>query len=264
MGRETVFVKWGGSIITDKNRPLSPNLAAIRELSSELSPLLNEYSILLGHGSGSFGHWAAKEYAPLKDENPRLYAAKVHAVAARLNQIVVETLVDMNIPAFQFPPSAIIFSRDDHPSRLCLGALTDVLRSGYLPVTYGDAVPDGKRGGAIFSTERVFFALNSSLKPRRIILVTSVDGVYTADPLKYPSAERIPEITPENFPQLRESLGGSHGIDVTGGMLSKVETMLALVRTSPWLDSVIITSAEQGKMSRAVRGQRVGTIIRAD
>jgi len=237
---------------------------AISRLSVELKPLLSDYSILLGHGSGSFGHWAAREFAPLKKAHPRLYAAKVHAVAARLNQIVVDVLADHDLPVFQFPPSAIIFSHDDNPSRLCLGALGEVLRAGYLPVTYGDAVPDAKRGGSIFSTERVFFTLNSSLKPNRIVLVTSVDGVYTADPLKDPSAERIPEITPENFPEVRESLGGSHGIDVTGGMLSKVETMLALVKTSPWLDSVVITSAEKGHMSAAIEDKRVGTVIRAD
>ncbi len=264
MARDIVFVKWGGSIITDKNRPLTPNTAMISRLAAELKPLLSEYSILLGHGSGSFGHWAAREFAKLKDKNPQLYAVKVHAVAARLNQIVVDTLADHDLPAFQFPPSAIIFSRDDNPSRLCLGALGEVLRAAYLPVTYGDAVPDAKRGGTIFSTERVFFTLNSSLKPRRIVLITSVDGVYTADPLKDPNAERIPEITPENFPNIRKSLGGSHGIDVTGGMLSKVETMLALVRTSPWLESVVITSAEKGHMSAAINGKPVGTVIRGD
>ncbi len=257
-------MKWGGSIITDKNRPLSPNRDAVSALALELKQLLSEYSILLGHGSGSFGHWAAREFAPLKKNDPKLYAAKVHAVAARLNQIVVDILVDHDLPAFQFPPSAIIFSRDDNPSRLCLGALGEVLRAGYLPVTYGDAVPDARRGGSIFSTERVFFTLNSSMKPKRIVLVTSVDGVYTADPMKDPNAERIPEITPENFRDIRAALGGSHGIDVTGGMLSKVETMLALVQTSPWLDSVVITSAEKGHMSTAIRGKRVGTVIRAD
>ncbi len=259
-----MFVKWGGSIITDKNRPLTPDIGTISRLSEELKPLLSDYSILLGHGSGSFGHWAAKEFASLKNKDPRLYAAKVHAVAARLNQIVVDTLAEHDLPVFQFPPSAIIFSRNDHPSRLCLGALSEVLRSGYLPVTYGDAVPDALRGGTIFSTERVFFTLNSSLKPRRIVLITSVDGVYTADPLKDPDAERIPEITPDNFQSIRESLGGSHGIDVTGGMLSKVETMLALVSTSPWLESVVITSAEEGRMDAAIRGRSVGTIIRGD
>ncbi len=259
--KDTVFIKWGGAVITNKASVREPNIAVIRQLGMEVKSLLSDYNVLLGHGSGSFGHWAAKEYEHLKKANPREYAAKVHAVAAELNQIVLSELVNLGIPAFQFPPSAIIFSNDDHPSRLCLGALTEVLRHGYLPVTYGDAVPDGKRGGTIFSTERVFFTLNPVLKPKRIILITSVDGVYTADPLIHPDAERIPEITPETFKDIREYIGGAQGVDVTGGMLTKVETMLALVQTSPWLDAVVITSAEEGHMTRAARGKKVGTVI---
>jgi len=258
---DTVFIKWGGSIITDKTAVRKADIDTIRRLGRELKPLLGNYGVLLGHGSGSFGHWAAKEYAHLKRSDSKEYAARVHAVAAELNHIVVSELLDLGIPAFHFPPSAIIFANDDHPSRLCFGALTEVLHRGYLPVTYGDAIPDAKRGGTIFSTERVFFVMNPVFKPKRIVLITSVDGVFTADPLKDPDAERIPEITPENFEDIRGALGGAHGVDVTGGMLSKVETMLALVQTSPWLDSVVITSAEPGHMERAVKGKRVGTII---
>lgn len=239
----------------------SANKDAIARLADELKPLLSDYMILLGHGSGSFGHWAAKTFEPVKRSDPRVYAARVHAVAAELNQIVTEILVEHDLPVFQFPPSAIFFTRDDYPSRLCLGALTEVLRAGYLPVTYGDVVPDKSLGGTIFSTERVFFTLNPIFKPERIVLITTVDGVFTADPLKDPDAERISEITPQNFEEIRNMLGGSNGLDVTGGMLSKVETMLNAVRSSPWLESVVITSAEPGNMERAVRGKKVGTVI---
>ncbi len=258
-----VFVKWGGSVITDKTRPKTPRTDVIARLADELRELVQDYAILLGHGSGSFGHWAAREYEHLRDSNPREYVSRVHAVAAQLNQIVVDVLSERGVPALQFPPSAIVFSRNDHPSRLCLGTLKEVLGAGFVPVTYGDAVPDGRLGGAIFSTERVFFTFNNSLKPKRIVLITDVDGVFTDDPLKNPDAEIIPRITPDNFDDVREALGGARGIDVTGGMLSKVETMLALVQTSPWLDSVIITSPAPGNMFRAVRGEHVGTIISA-
>jgi isopentenyl phosphate kinase len=262
--RPLVFVKWGGSIITDKSAVKKPRIDVIRRLGEELRTALPEYNILLGHGSGSFGHWAAKSAESLKDKNPKQYAAYVHSVAAELNHIVVSELVNLGIPAFHVPPSAIIFSKDDYPTRLCTGALREMLRNGYLPVTYGDAVPDGVRGGTIFSTERVFYTLNPILKPKRIVLISDVNGVYTADPHDDPNAKIIPEITPKNFEEIRDALGGSKTVDVTGGMLAKVETMLATVRTSPWLESVVITSAEPGSMLRAIRGEHVGTIIRSD
>lgn len=259
-----VFLKLGGSVLTDKTRPKTPRMGVIMELASQISEAIagSHLELLLGHGSGSFGHWAAHEFEPLKRKNPQLYAAKVHAVAAELNHIVVSALVDAGVKAIHYPPSAVVFARDDVPSRLCLGALTEMLEHGFVPVTYGDAVPDGVRGGTIFSTERVFLTLNPVLKPRRILLVSDVNGVYTADPHIDPNAEHIPEITPDNFSEVRAALGGARGFDVTGGMLGKVESMLQLVKTSPWVDEVQLLSPEGDNLLRALRGEHVGTIIR--
>ncbi len=260
---ERVFLKLGGSVLTDKSTPKTPRIEVIQCLANQITAALDsvDLELLLGHGSGSYGHWAAKEYAPLKRTDPKMYVSKVHAVAAELNHIVVSALVDAGVRAIHYPPSAVIFARDGVPSRLCLGALTEMIEQGFVPVTYGDAVPDAVRGGAIFSTERVFLTLNPVLKPRRILLVSDVNGVYTSDPHDDPNAEHIPEITPENFPDVREALGGAKGFDVTGGMLAKVESMLQLVQTSPWVDEVQLLSANDDNLLRALRGEHVGTVI---
>jgi isopentenyl phosphate kinase (EC 2.7.4.-) len=58
------FLKLGGSLITDKTRENAPRLDVIRRLAREISGALATAppKLVLGHGSGSFGHAAARKY----------------------------------------------------------------------------------------------------------------------------------------------------------------------------------------------------------
>jgi isopentenyl phosphate kinase len=92
-----------------------------------------------------------------------------------------------------------------------------------------------------------------------------VDGVYEGDPLRDPAARHVPEISAANWPRVRAVLGGSHATDVTGGMLTKVEEMVDLVRELPNLTVHIITGEQPGALEAALldpeRGAG-GTLIR--
>ncbi|KPV51929.1 uridylate kinase, partial [Kouleothrix aurantiaca] len=54
------FVKFGGSVITDKTGQEAPDLVLIRRLAAEVRAALDAapagYRLIIGHGSGSFGH----------------------------------------------------------------------------------------------------------------------------------------------------------------------------------------------------------------
>ena len=86
---------------------------------------------------------------------------------------------------------------------------------------HGDVALDQEQGSAIVSTERLFAYLLPLLRPARIVLAGEVAGVYTADPQADASASLVPLIDRTNIVQVREMLGGSHGVDVTGGMVSQ-------------------------------------------
>jgi isopentenyl phosphate kinase len=62
---ELVFCKLGGSVITDKLRPSTPRGGAIARLAAEVAGARAQrpgMRVLLGHGSGSFGHVVARAY----------------------------------------------------------------------------------------------------------------------------------------------------------------------------------------------------------
>ena len=71
--KELVFLKLGGSLITDKMKPYTPLLEVIDDLARQIAASLQtdrNLRIVIGHGAGSFGHVAASEYKT-RDGFPR-------------------------------------------------------------------------------------------------------------------------------------------------------------------------------------------------
>jgi isopentenyl phosphate kinase len=101
------------------------------------------------------------------------------------------------------------------------------------------------------------------LRPARIILAGTVDGVYSADPLADATAEPWPLIRPAELPGMQASLGQSHGVDVTGGMLSKVTEMCALVQAHPQLEVRLVSGLRPGALVASLLGlpEAGGTLI---
>ena len=63
--RELVFLKLGGSLITDKTQAYTARLDKLADLATQIAHSLQTHPdlrLVLGHGSGSFGHTAAKKY----------------------------------------------------------------------------------------------------------------------------------------------------------------------------------------------------------
>jgi isopentenyl phosphate kinase len=127
-----------------------------------------------------------------------------------------------------------------------------------VPVIHGDVAFDTAQGTAIVSTEQLLeqLARTAALRPDRIVLVGEA-GVYTADPRADPHAERIARIDATNIAAVLRGTGGSHGVDVTGGMRSKVELIWRLVTAAPGL-SVQLIGPAPGLLTRALLGTATG------
>jgi isopentenyl phosphate kinase len=117
---------------------------------------------------------------------------------------------------------------------------------------------DEVRGGTILSTEKIFFYLAHHLPVKQILLLGEVKGVYDQ------TGDVIPQITPQNLPEIEKALGGSAGTDVTGGMETKVQDMLALTHEVPGLTIRIMDGTEPGLLQRTLLGEeQPGTLISA-
>jgi isopentenyl phosphate kinase len=263
-GGSLIFVKLGGSLITDKRQEATPRIDVLRRLAQELAearqvnPALR---VVFGHGSGSFGHWEASRYDTRKGVHSAedWYGfARVSAAALQLNRLVVSNFVDAGVPMMSLQPSASVVARDGTVISLDEGTIGRALDRGLVPLIFGDVAFDEALGGTILSTEDLFIHLAETMHPSWILLLGNAPGVLDN------ARATIPTITPESYPKILEHLRSSRYTDVTGGMADKVERMVSLVQQEPQLRVRIMTGAVPGSLRDALldpAGFTPGTLI---
>lgn len=252
------LVKIGGSSITNKAEKQTYLQEVMQQIARELQSARLEassLSLVLGHGSGSFGHFEASEHDTIHGvKGPEQWYgfARVGAVAAKLNQYVMEDCLDAGLPVLHIQPSAIAEAQDGQIITMNMTAIQRALQQGLIPLLYGDVAFDEIRGGTIISTENILtYLAQHLLGVTRIILLAGEDGVYDE------TGTLIPLITSFNFDTVRPVLGTSAGTDVTGGMLTKVEDMMALVARRPDLVIHIINGRVPGRLLACLLDQPV-------
>ncbi len=267
---ELILLKLGGSVITDKTQPFTARTDVIDRLAAEIKNALDErgddLQLIIGHGSGSFGHEAATHYQTHQGAvglDSWRGLAEVAAAAAELNYLVMKALRGAGVPAIKFQPSASTRTRGKQLMYFETHPIKEVLRHGLVPVVYGDVSVDANQGMSIVSTETLFDNLARELSPARIVLAGQVDGVYDSDPLQNPDAELFEEIDRSNWEAVEATLGGSHGTDVTGGMFSKAREMYRLTLAMPPMQALIMSAETPGHVEAVLKGQMVdfGTMI---
>lgn len=259
-----IFVKLGGSLITDKRVENSFRAAAASRVARELHDALSQDDVLqlvVGHGSGSFGHVAAKQYGTMQGvDTPEQWRGFAHVaiVASELNYLMARTLHEAGVPVMRFQPSASALAEDGRIVEMAVEPLRIALTRRLVPLVYGDVAFDDARGGTIISTETIFFYLARHLPVSRILLLGEVEGVYD------PEGNVISTITPESLSEVERALGRSAGTDVTGGMETKVRDMVALVKEQPNI-SIRIMSGQTPDLLRDTLLSRAapGTLITA-
>ena len=257
MEQRLVFVKLGGSLITDKKKPYTARPEVIARVSTELHRARRKagLALLVGHGGGSFPHVSAAKYRIHKgasDAQGWEGFARVQADAARLNRMVVSALLEAGEPAVSLQPSVACMARDSRLVQWDGRAPEHCLARGLVPVPYGDVCFDEVRGCCILSTEEIFRFLAPRLKPERIIMAGKTDGVLD------PEGNTVPELTPADLGRLKKTLAASDGVaDVTGGMLHKVEKAL-----ETGVEALIINGLRPGELENALLGRPVaGTLV---
>lgn len=253
-----IFLKLGGSLITDKRQTETVRHEVLTRLATELAAVCAanpHIRLIIAHGSGSFGHVHAKRYgtrAGVHTPAEWMGFALTADAAARLNRLVISALLQAGVPAWSLQPSALLRCVDGQVARGMIDNIQQALTCGLVPVVFGDVALDDMRGGTIASTEEIFEWLALQLCPQRIVLAGEVDGIYTADPQLHATAQRIPVITPATVHSLQAVVGDSHGVDVTGGMAAKVAQAVRMITQIPHLDLIICSGLLPGHLEQAL------------
>ncbi len=138
-------------------------------------------------------------------------------------------------------------------------ALLELLSMGAVPViNENDAVAvDEIKIGDNDTLSAVVAAL---VDADALIILSDIDGVYTANPRTDAAAELIDEI-PEITPAVERLAGGAGSTQGTGGMQTKIEA--AKIAQNAGVTMIIARGDADGTIRSILRGARIGTVFPA-
>ena len=238
--KELIFIKIGGSYLTDKTKAYSLDENHIHLIAKAISVLLNEnnFDIILAHGAGAYGHIKAKQFKAQSGIHPvhnwqAFYQIRHDMIS--MNAKFLQICYEEKLYPVTVQPSAIIMSKSGKIEAINSDIIQKLLAFDQIPLLHGDIVLDKNQGFTIASTENILTALCKTIFFHRVIMISDVSGVYDDN------KNIIPEINSKNYNQIMKYLGSSKGIDITGGMKSKVEQLYELIKAKKILKSHILS-----------------------
>jgi isopentenyl phosphate kinase len=246
----TKVLKIGGSIITDKTKSSAPHTDEIQRIANEIVPFAED--MVLIHGAGSFGHIPAKNHGLPEKFSPEGLRA-THKSVVELNSLVVEALARAGAAPMPVHPFSCTLLKSGRIDCFALEPLREMISRGLLPVLHGDVAMDAARGAGIISGDQLVTYLARALYADLAAVGTDVDGVLFA-------GKPLAEITRDSLPLIESGLGGSGGVDVTGGMKGKLREMLDLADEG--ISSVIFNAAKKGNIAKVLSSEPAGTVVR--
>jgi isopentenyl phosphate kinase len=262
-----IYIKLGGSLVTDKNTESTAHPAAIKHLAAEIynfkfaNPATQ---IIVGHGAGSFGHiQAVRNKLHLCAHSSERWAGvlEVAQAVSQLSRIIQQALHLAGLQTKSFHPSESAVCRDKQLISLDTTKIKHALDSQVIPLIHGDICFDETCGASIISTESIFAYISTKLQPTNIYIAGTEPGVYDS----YPEGNIIPAISTSSKKTYFSNITTSKSPDITGGMKSKVNIMLELIRYYPDITVRIFSGTKPGNLTTALTGQyAMGTILSAN
>ena len=252
--KNLVVVKLGGSVVTFKGRPLSPNIKAINNLAKALSSI--ESKLVIIHGGGSFGHFYAKKYNMSKEPSNTSIegVAMTRDAMIDLNKIIFKALKASGLNCYTISPSALIESNNLTDSGLRM--INNLFESGMPVLTYGDVISTNK-GFHVLSGDSITRIISTILKPKRVVFTIDVDGVYDEYSLLRNLSSNTTQLESLNLKFMTKST------DVTGGMKYKILEASKISETG--IDVCFVNGLKHEQVVKALIGDAfLGTLMRRD
>lgn len=244
-----ILIKLGGSIITNKEKPLSPRIKTIDNIAKQLKKISESFVIV--HGGGSFGHYWSVKY----DMHTKPARYDSHGVAIvknsmiELNKIILDSLTKNKLNPYCLPPTDFMSGNKPIPSKV--KEIKKIAESNLIPVTFGDALWYGQKKSYILSGDKIMSILAKALRPRLSIFVLNVDGLYSDLSTKRLIYDmKDDQVSIQDIP-----------MDVTGGMTRKVEEATRISKMG--LKVFFANGNKPERITNAIQKNRFeGTIFR--
>lgn len=254
--KKRIVVKVGTSTLTHDTGKL--NFHRIERLVMEISDLKNEGKEMLLVSSGAVG---AGMSAIGTSEKPKTMREK-QALAA-IGQGSLMHIYEKMFREYNQLVGQILLTRASSKDRKHFmnsrNTLLTMLDMGVIPIINENdavAVDELKFGDNDTLSAIVACLVEADL----LIILSDVDGLYSANPMTDTQAEIIREVTEINK-HVYDISGGAGTTRGTGGMHTKIDA--AAIATSAGIDMIIASGLESGILGKVCHGEEIGTIFKA-
>ena len=251
-----IVIKVGTSTLAHKGGRL--NIRRVELLCKVLSDLKNAGNEILLVSSGAIGMGVGKlGLAGRPEDMPGKQAA------AAVGQCELMYTYDKLFAEYRHNVAQILLTADDiQDKRRCShvqNTLERLLQWKALPiVNENDAVSIDEIGvhTTIGENDSLSAIVAKLVKADLLVLLSDIDGLYTADPHIDPNAQLIPEVT-EITPQILALAGGAGSALGSGGMATKLKA--ATIAGDAGIDMVILNGENPENLYDLMDGKPVGT-----
>ncbi len=250
--KNRIVVKVGSSTLTHETGKL--NYHRIERLAMEIADLANQGKemVLVSSGAVSAG------MGPLGlSSRPKTIREK-QAVAAVGQGVLMHTYEKMFREYGQNVGQVLLTRMDAQDRKKFMNSrntLLTMLQMGVIPIINENdvvAIDEFKIG----DNDTLSAMVSNFIEADLLIILSDVDGLYTANPQTHPEARIIPVVT-EVDKHVYDIAGGAGSSIGTGGMYTKIQA--ASIATSSGVDMVIASGSEDGVLRRICQGEDVGT-----
>ena len=242
-------LKIGGSILTDKSGEKGALPEEIDRVAREVASRPRD--LVLVHGAGSFGHIPARKYGLPQRFSPEGLRV-THESVVRLNRLVLEALAQAGVESLPVHPLSSLTLSGGRIESFATEPMITMLEDGIMPLLHGDVAMDLTMRSGIVSGDQLVSYLARALRAEVVAVGCNVDGVLF-------SGQPMAEVKRSDLPLIEGAIGGSAGVDVTGGMKGKLDELLDLADMG--VSSVIFNASKEGNIVRALGGEAIGTKV---
>ncbi len=247
-----LVVKVGTSTLAHKTGRL--NIRHIEKLCKVLADLKNEGHEIILVSSGAIGMGVGK--LNLR-ERPSDMPGK--QAAAAVGQCELMYVYDKLFAEYNHTVAQILLTgedlRDEARHRNFANTLQRLLELGALPViNENDTVATDEIG--VGDNDTLGALVAASVGADLLVLLSDVDGLYTADPHRDPDAKRV-GVVEDITPELLAGAGGGGSALATGGMATKLHA--ARICMDAGIDMLILSGERPEILYDALEGKPVGT-----
>lgn len=249
-----IVVKVGTSTLSHSTGKL--NFQRIEKLVRELADLANQGKEIILVTSGAVG--AGMDRLGLK-EKPRTIPEK--QAAAAVGQGILLHTYEKIFGEYGQVVAQVLLTREDSVNRRryanSRNTLLTLLSMGVIPIiNENDAVAVDEL--KIGDNDTLSAMVASIVDADVLIILSDVEGVYTANPQSDATASLIQEIG-DITPEIEELAGGPGSMRGTGGMYTKIQA--AKIAVNSGVVMVIASGMRDGVVREVLSGANIGTLF---